>query len=131
MAKKEFIEILDTDSLSDAQYKEYRYAEIDSRSGELISEGFVYGGKTFSLSSNAQLNLTGADSARADLTYPVTWNNIDDTDTLDVADATDMHNMYLQALGTKKAHLDSGTALKEQIRNAVDRAAMEAVVDNR
>lgn len=114
-----------------SELKEFRYDQIDQRTGELISAGYTYATKQFSLSQNAQLNLTGADNARTDLTYPVTWNSIDDTDTYDVTDATDLHNMYLTALGTKKAHLDSGTALKDQIRAAVDIPAVDAVVDNR
>jgi hypothetical protein len=39
--------------------------------------------------------------------------------------------MYLTALTTKKAHLDSGTALKDQIRAAADTSAVNAIIDNR
>jgi len=114
-----------------SELKEFRHDEIDTRTGELIALGFTYSTKQFSLSTNAQINLTGADNARTDLTYPITFNTIDDLDTYDVTDATDMHDMYLQALGTKKTHLDSGTALKDSIRAAADIAAVDAVVDNR
>ena len=84
-----------------------------------------------SLSQNSQLNLLGLNSSRTELTYPVEYNNIDDTDVYTITDATDMHTMYLTALGTKKTHLDSGTALKDQIRAAVDEAAVQLIIDTR
>ena len=113
------------------EYKKFRYEEIDARSGELISMGYSYGGQTMSLSQNAQLNLLGLNASRDELTYPVDYNNIDDTGVYSIQNATDMHNMYLTALGTKKAHLDSGTALKDQVRAAVNEAAVQLIVDNR
>jgi hypothetical protein len=39
--------------------------------------------------------------------------------------------MYLTALSTKKAHLDSGTALKNQVRAATTHNEIDAVIDNR
>lgn len=114
-------------------YKLLRYNEIDERTYELISEGFTYAGKIFSLSENAQTNILALDNTKDDpaLAYPIVYNTIDDLDTYNVADATDLHNMYLTALATKKGHLDSGTSLKQQIRDAVDEAAVDAIIDNR
>ena len=110
-----------------------RYGEIDTKTGELIGQGFTYQGKVFSFSTSAQANLLGLDLTRNDpaLTYPITYNTISDDDTYNVVDATDMHNMFLTALGTKKAHIDSGTALKTQVRNAIDVAAVNLIIDNR
>lgn len=116
-------------NLSD--YKTLRYNEIDKKTGELISGGFVYGTKTFSLSQNAQINISALNQTRDELTYPINYNTIDDTDKYDVVDAVDMHNMYLTALNTKKGYLDSGTVLKDQIRAATDKAQVDAVIDNR
>jgi putative salt-induced outer membrane protein YdiY len=114
-------------------YKQLRYNEIDGRTGELISAGYVYATKTFSLSSNAQTNILALDATRDDpaITYPITYTTLDDLDTYDITDATDMHSMYLTALATKKTHLDSGSALKTSIRDAVDRAAVDLIIDNR
>lgn len=124
-------EIIDTSKFTLDEFKIFRYEEIDARTEELIALGYTYDSVQFSLSQNAQINLIGLDNIRDELTYPITYNNIDDTATYSIADATTIHNMYLQALGVKKAHLDSGTALKDQIRAAVDRSAVEAIVDNR
>jgi len=116
-----------------SQLKAYRYMLIDQKTGELISNGFVYATLTFSLSQNAQINILALDETRDDpaLTYPIVYNTIDDLDSYDVVDATDLHTMYLTALATKKGVMDSGTALKQQIRDAVDIAAVNAIEDNR
>ena len=121
----------DTNTL--AGLKEFRYDEIDARTGEIISEGFTYQTKIFSLSQNAQINILGLDNAKDDpaMVYPIEYNTIDDLDSYSVVDATDVHNMYLTALATKKATTDSGTAIKQQIRDAADIPAVNAIVDNR
>jgi hypothetical protein len=113
------------------EHKVLKSREIDGRTGELISLGFAYATKQFSLSQNAQINISALNQTRDELTYPINYNTVDDLDTYDVVDATDMHNMYLTALSTKKAHLDSGTALKNQVRAATTHNEIDAVIDNR
>jgi hypothetical protein len=114
-------------------YKQVRYYEIDCKSQDLISNGFVYQNLTFSLSQNAQINLIALDETRNDpaLTYPIEYNTIDDVDTYSITDATDLHSMYLTALATKKGVLDSGTVLKTEVRNCTTEAEVDAVIDNR
>lgn len=115
------------------EYKQIRYNEIDCRSSELISQGFTYQSKVFSLSVSAQTNILALDNTRDDpaLTYPIKYNTIDDVDSYDVIDSTDLHNMYLTALATKKGVLDSGTTLKTSVRTATTQAEVDAVIDNR
>ena len=108
-----------------------RMAEIDAKTEELISEGFTYQSKLFSLSLNSQINISALNQSRTELSYPITYNTKDDMDAYSVTDATDMNNMYMTALSVKKAHLDSGSSLKQQIRDAADIAAVNAVIDNR
>jgi hypothetical protein len=129
---KENIDNIATE-LSLENYKLLKHNAIDRRTGELIGQGFSYATKQFSLSPGAQTNILALDNTKDDpaLTYPIKYNNIDDTDTYEVVDAADLHNMYLTALATKKGHLDSGTVLKDQVRAAVDEAGVDAVVDNR
>lgn len=108
--------------------------EIDAKTDGLIDAGYEYppaSGKIFSLSMENQMNLVGTDVLSSDLTYPIRWNTIDDTDYHDVNDATDLHTMLLVASGVKKAHVDSGTALKDSVRAATTIAELEAIVDNR
>jgi len=121
------------DTLTFDELKEARYIMIDNRTGELVSQGFSYAGKVFSLSQNAQINISALDQTRNDptLTYPITYNTIDDLDTYSVIDATDMHTMYLTALATKKGHIDGGSNLKAQVRAAIDINSINAIIDNR
>jgi hypothetical protein len=115
------------------QLKMSRYKAIDGRTGELIDLGYVYSGVPLSLSLEAQLRIEGMDRARNEtyVVYPVEWNSLDDSTKAVLADATELHTMYMTALGTLRARVDSGTALKDQIRAATTRAEVEAVVDNR
>jgi hypothetical protein len=39
--------------------------------------------------------------------------------------------MYLTALATKKSWVDSGTALKDSIRDAIDENSVSLIIDNR
>jgi len=129
----DFIKNLSPELLDLAQLKAYRYSEIDNKTGELVGNGFTYAAKVFSLSQNAQINILGLDNSRLDpaIVYPIEYNTIDDLDSYNVVDADDLHAMYLTALGTKKAVIDSGTVIKDQIRTAIDIAAVNAIVDNR
>ncbi len=106
---------------------------IDTRTDALIAGGFVYSSKTFSLSLPAQVKMNGSHMVRDDpaFAYPVIWNTMDDNDTISLADSATLDAFYLTALGTVRGHLDSGTALKDQVRAAVTVAVVNAIVDNR
>ena len=114
-------------------YKVLRYHEIDYKTGEKIKLGFSYAGKVFSLSANAQTNILALDNTRDDpaMSYPIEYSTIDDLDNYFVQDSTDLHNMYLTALATKKSWVDSGTTLKDSIRDAIDEQAVQAIIDTR
>lgn len=113
--------------------KSAKNVAIDGKTTSLIDIGFTYAAKQFSLSLPSQIKLIGAHELKDDaaLTYPITWNTIDDFDKHDIDNATALDNFYKTALGTIRAHLDSGTALKNQIRAATTIAEVDAVVDNR
>jgi hypothetical protein len=123
--------------------KEKRYVEIDERTSELIGEGFTYDGKIFSLSRQAQSNMLGVRAAIADYRasgtlsafeaafFPLKFNTLDDTDSTGLALVDDFLTFYDTAMGTVRAYLDGGTALKAAIRAAVDIAGVDAVVDER
>lgn len=113
--------------------KAVKYLEIDKRTGELIAAGFFYAGFQFSLSTEAQSRLMGLNQVRDHpmITYPVKWNNLDDTHVYNLANADEVLTFYLTAVGTYRTHVDSGTALKQQVRDAANKAAVDAVVDNR
>jgi len=114
--------------------KSLKITSIDLRTRELIDEGFEFpptSGDLYSLSTKGQLTLLGLDAARADLTYPVEYNKKDDKGKGIIPDNVTAHNFFLSAVATARAHLDSGTALKDQVRAASTVAAVDAVVDSR
>ena len=114
-------------------YKHYRIDEINVRTTELIAGGYTWASKQFPLSTNGQINLLGLVNAAqlGILTFPIDLNTLDDEDRHPIDDVTEVYNIFGTALGTKKAYLDGGTALKDSIMSAVDEAAVQAIVDNR
>jgi hypothetical protein len=113
--------------------KASKFAVIDQRTGELIAEGFSCDGYVFSLSTEAQSRLMGLNQVRDNpaVTYPVRWNSKDDTQVYELYDSDMVLTFYLTAVGTYRAHVDSGTDLKDEVRDAEDTAEVNAVVDTR
>lgn len=113
-----------------------RIRAIDQRTTQLIDKGFEFppgSGVRYSLSVESQSKLLGMDSLRDDplFTYPVVYNSIDDLGEIAIPDSATIHSFFLMAVGTYRAHLDSGTALKAQIRAATTQEELDAVVDDR
>jgi hypothetical protein len=117
-------------------YKLEKYKLFDVRTGELILQGFEFppsSGYVFSLSDAGQFNLIGAYAAKDNpsMDYPIKWPTRDDDYEYSIPDATVLENFYLVAMGTVRYWRDTGTVLKEAVRVATTRAAVDAVVDNR
>ena len=121
------------------QYRCERSKAIDARTVELIAAGFAFddglggGVRVFSLSLAAQSKITNAYVLRNEggFTYPVTWNSIDDSAVVTLADAAAVAAFHGTAAVTARTHEESGTVLKGQIRAATTVAAVDAVVDTR
>ena len=113
--------------------KSIKFGAIDDKTSALIGAGFTFSSKQFSLSVEAQCRIIGIHQVRDDaaVTYPIKWNTKSDNDYLELADSATVHNFYLTALGTYRAHVDSGTTLKDEVRAATTVTAVDAIVDNR
>lgn len=113
--------------------KAKKLAAIDGRTRELIAEGFTYSATVFSLSLEAQAKMLAAFQTRNDAgyVYPEVWNSIDDTSEVSLADAPAIKALVKAGHVARRGHLDSGTALKQQVRAAADVAAVLAVTDTR
>ena len=112
-----------------SEYKQVKYEAIDLKTGSLIIVGFVYDSKTFSLSANAQSNWNVLKDEEPEFTWPVEISTIDnDTYSLTAANLDAFWNAGKDAI---KDHLDSGRAYKKSVYDAVDKAAVDAVVDTR
>jgi len=115
------------------EYKNRKFKDIDDRTGELISKGFQFAGKVFSLSLNAQAKMMGLNQVRSEpeVVYPIRWNTKDDNDYYDLVNADAVRAFYLTGVGTYRAHVDAGTVFKDLVRNASSIPEVDAIVDNR
>jgi hypothetical protein len=110
--------------------------QIDAKTSRLISQGFQFPpatGQIFSLSPAGQNTLLGLNAAKdaPQLIYPVIYNTKDDEGTISLPDAATVYAFFLTAVGTYRYWLDSGTAIKDEIRDATTVAEVEAIVDPR
>ena len=113
-------------TLEDAKIS--RCLDIDLKTGDLISEGFVFDSKTFSLSINAQINWSNIMNV-PDNAFPLTIMTKDDQSyALSLANK---QNFYLSALNGRLTQLGSGTSLKVQINALTTIADVETFVDPR
>ena len=114
-------------------YKKKKFDQIDKKTEDLISNGYTFAGERFSLSEDAQTNILALYATKDDpiLTYPVTFNTLNDLSYYEAADASIISAMYYAALATKKGYLDSGTALKNQVRSAATINEVDLILDNR
>lgn len=110
------------------ELKDLRYKEIDSTTSYLIAQGFVFGGFTFSLSENAQINWTNLNLLPDDV-YPINISSTtEDTYTLELVDKG---SFYMAAVSAKLTALNSGTTLKKLIYDCADEACVHSVEDTR
>ena len=115
------------------EYKQVKFLEIKLKTDLIIlSTGFIYNGKTFSLEDSQQLNILGAERRKdVQAILPLEFNTIDDMDTEILETAAEVDNFFDAALLSKKTILDSATALKSQVRAATTKDEVDLVIDNR
>ncbi|MBW1635269.1 MAG: hypothetical protein JRJ68_03240 [Deltaproteobacteria bacterium] len=112
-----------------AKHKEECYGKVDKRTAELISNGFMFDGKTFSLSIYAQNNWNTIHDNKADFTFPFEITT-KDNDIYDLNEV-DVDSFWNTAVGTVATHWGTGRGLKKQIFDAQTKEAIDAVTDNR
>jgi hypothetical protein len=116
--------------------KQTKVAAIDQRTKALIDEGFEFppsSGQIFSLSTSAQVVLLALEAARGDplFAYPVVYNTKDESAVIKLDDSDGVHAFFVTAIGACRGHLDSGTAIKNEVRAASSVAEVNAIVDPR
>lgn len=112
--------------------KSRKMQNIDTRTEEIVSEGFVYSGATYSLSYRAHLNiftLLQLHNAGA-LALPVQVSNADNTIVTSITSAN--IDAFLQAgLAAHRSAEASAIPIKIAVLAATTVAQLAAVVDNR
>lgn len=125
-----FEKIMNTGALSDAAYKQYRYNEIDFKTASLVvSAGFTYDGQQFSTSIVAQKNWSDLKYSKSSFTFP---KNISTKNygTYAIAEAN-VDAFWDAGKDAIDPIIDAGRVLIQSITDAADRAAIEAIIDNR
>lgn len=116
--------------------KQAKVTAIDQRTKALIDEGFEFppsSGQVFSLSASAQVVLLALEAARGDplFAYPVVYNTKDESAVINLDNSDGVHAFFLTAIGVCRGRLDSGTAIKNEVRAATTVAEVNAIVDPR
>lgn len=123
-----------TDAEKDAAYlEEFRtakMAEIDGKTNELISEGFTYDNKVFSMSAEAQINWTNLFMIRTTLSYPFEVSTLDGG-CYDFQNSDALAIFYSTGLSFKKGIMDSGRELRKDCLEVTTIADLNLIVDER
>ncbi len=99
---------------------------------DILTASFTYSGLQFSMIEPDRLKILAADHFADLLTYPKRWNTLDNVGHYDIMNTAAMHEFAFTALvDTLASGVDSGTVLKNQIRDATTILGLDAVVDNR
>lgn len=112
--------------------KENKCSDIDTRTRELIDEGFIYNSIGFSLSHNAQRNwmVNMRELEQGNIAFPMNYPT-NDSGIYPIVDATEFNTMYYTALAAVQGHVVSGAGLKVQVKMAATEEAIDLIQDNR
>ena len=109
-------------------YKKARFDEVDIKDEELIALGFSHdngnGIKQFPLNEDNQIDLYKG-------ILPVTFPTIDGMDEETFTTEAELTSFFTSELSAKMAHKEAGRVFKISIRNASDKADVDAIIDNR
>lgn len=111
--------------------KDNRKKEIDEKTSDIISAGFLFRGIIFSGSVQSQNRIMGAYLAKDMVTYPIRWFSKDDMSYLDITDSEMLIEFFATGFGALKSKIDIGSALKLSINNANSIEEVNAIVDER
>jgi len=113
--------------------KEFRYNQIDKRTVEIISAGFTFDGKLFSLSAQAQNNWTNIKSQKEVFNamglFPIQVSTKDSD--VYFLQYTDVDAFWGAGMVAVKTPYNIGGNLKKSIFDATTIAEVDAVIDNR
>jgi hypothetical protein len=113
--------------------RQQKLDEIERRSNEIADQGFLFQGMRFGMGLSGQTKILGLDAMRNDpfLTYPVEYNNIDETAVLYLDTPDEVHAFALTAFGEYRRVFDQGTMLKSRVRAATTLEELSGIYDPR
>jgi hypothetical protein len=112
------------------ELKSRRIKEINDKTDYLVHTGYVtLNGINFSTAFVSQFNITALKDHTASFTFPKDITTYEQ-DTYQIEEA-DVDTLWVLMKDNVDAKLDAGRVLKKSIIDAADKAAVDAVVDNR
>ena len=108
-----------------AVLKKQKIDVIDSKAEENIFNGFVFDGKTFSLSSSAQTNWLGLYTV-PESSFPLPLSTKDSD--VYILQYANKYNFYFTALNSKNAPLKAANVLKTAVKLATTVAELDAII---
>lgn len=116
------------------ELKQKVFSQIDKKTDELIAEGFIFDGRTFSLSLEAQSRLltTAVNHAVLNATpnEGIAWNTIDDSEKY-IISKEDIMSFCISAQTTIKNILSVADELKDEVRTMTTIQQVKGFVDYR
>ena len=106
-----------------------RIVYVDRKTKQLISQGFTFDGRQFSLSLPAQKNWLGLKTLEDILQWPVKITTIDDLE-YSLAQS-DLNAFLLKGEQTLQTHLDNGRSIKNAMKTAATLQDLALIKDNR
>jgi len=111
-----------------ALVKESKITDIDSKTQELINNGFTFDGQIFSMSLTAQINWSNFPQL-PDVMFPLSVMTKEDT--AYILSLANKMNFYYSALAYKNQYLQSGGVLKGEVMACNTYDCVNAIIDNR
>jgi hypothetical protein len=114
------------------ELKQRRIVEIDTRTTEIVAEGFEYNGLVFSGSLEAQSRIMGAVMGKDNpAAYPMRWMTKDDKAYIDITDAAMLVEFFATGFMTLKTKITVGSNLKIAINDANSEEEVNSITDPR
>ncbi len=116
-------------SLDDIKMAAYR--SIDRRTDALILKGFPYRKTFFSLSNESQQRMLTMLMVSDSISYPVHVNSVDDSGKIELRSPEEARSFVSHGLMAIRHYVDSGTVLKDKVRQAKAIEDVASVLDDR
>lgn len=125
----EFLEIMDTTTLTLSELKAYRITLVKIKTGQLIGGGFTFDAKQFPADASANFNYNVMKVSKADFTFPKNIGTLTG-ETYALAEV-DVDSFWSTAKSFIEPILEGNRTLINDIAIAVDIDAVNLIIDNR
>lgn len=119
----------DLTNVSLIEYKDVKLSDIRKKTGQLISVGFTFDSKQFPADASSNFNYNVMKVSKADFTFPKNIGTLTG-ETYALAEI-DVDAFWVAAKNFIEPILEGNRTLINDVAVAVDKAGVDAVIDNR